>query len=162
MVYEDKMNKQTQRLWSSWEDYRREWCRREDFRSVLHKLLEGEDEDFQRHIQKGTIAAAKLGKRVAIIDRQEMIGGVSLHTGTIPSKTLREAILYLSGFRQRSFLKILSRYGVQLSDFSRSVQSGSAEWIKQDLIGQKQRPRSKLLSHFSSCPARRGAAFSAG
>ncbi len=53
--------------------------------------------------QKGAIAAAKLGKRVAIIDRQEMIGGVSLHTGTIPSKTLREAILYLSGFRQRSF-----------------------------------------------------------
>jgi len=53
--------------------------------------------------QKGAIAAAKLGKKVAVIDRQEMIGGVSLHTGTIPSKTLREAILYLSGFRQRSF-----------------------------------------------------------
>jgi len=53
--------------------------------------------------QKGAIAAAKLGKKVAVIDRQEMIGGVSLHTGTIPSKTLREAVLYLSGFRQRSF-----------------------------------------------------------
>ena len=53
--------------------------------------------------QKGAIAAAKLGKRVAIIDRKEMIGGVCLHTGTIPSKTLREAILYLSGFQQRSF-----------------------------------------------------------
>jgi NAD(P) transhydrogenase len=53
--------------------------------------------------QKGAIAAAKLDKRVAIIDRKEMIGGVSLHTGTIPSKTLREAVLYLSGFRQRSF-----------------------------------------------------------
>ena len=53
--------------------------------------------------QKGAIAAAKLGKRVAVIDRKEMIGGVSLHTGTIPSKTLREAVLYLSGFRQRSF-----------------------------------------------------------
>ncbi len=53
--------------------------------------------------QKGAIAAAKLGKRVAIIDRKEMVGGVCLHTGTIPSKTLREAILYLSGFQQRSF-----------------------------------------------------------
>jgi NAD(P) transhydrogenase len=53
--------------------------------------------------QKGAIAAAKLGKRVAIIDRQEMVGGMCLHTGTIPSKTLREAILYLSGFRQRTF-----------------------------------------------------------
>ena len=53
--------------------------------------------------QKCAIAAAKLGKRVAIIDRKEMVGGVCLHTGTIPSKTLREAILYLSGFQQRSF-----------------------------------------------------------
>src|SRR6266849_1207731 len=53
--------------------------------------------------QKGAIAAAKLGKRVAVIDRREMLGGVSLHTGTIPSKTVREAILYFSGFRQRSF-----------------------------------------------------------
>src|SRR5215471_14946861 len=53
--------------------------------------------------QKGAIAAAKLGKRVAVVDRRERIGGVCLHTGTIPSKTLREAILYLSGFRQRVF-----------------------------------------------------------
>ncbi len=53
--------------------------------------------------QKGAIAAAKLGKRVAIVDRKEMVGGVCLHTGTIPSKTLREAILYFSGFRERSF-----------------------------------------------------------
>src|SRR5215475_10273132 len=53
--------------------------------------------------QKGAIAAAKLGKRVAVIDRKEMVGGVCLHTGTIPSKTLREAILYLSGFRERTF-----------------------------------------------------------
>ncbi len=53
--------------------------------------------------QKGAIAAAKLGKRVAVVDRKEMVGGVCLHTGTIPSKTLREAILYLTGFRERSF-----------------------------------------------------------
>src|SRR5258707_4855943 len=53
--------------------------------------------------QKGAIAAAKLGKRVAMVDRREMTGGVSLHTGTIPSKTLREAVLYLTGYRQRAF-----------------------------------------------------------
>ena len=53
--------------------------------------------------QKGAIAAAKLGKRVAVVDRRPMIGGGSLHTGTIPSKSLREAILYLSGLRQRAF-----------------------------------------------------------
>jgi NAD(P) transhydrogenase len=53
--------------------------------------------------QKGAIAAAKLGKRVAIVDREEMIGGVYLQTGTIPSKAVRETILYLTGFRQRAF-----------------------------------------------------------
>jgi NAD(P) transhydrogenase len=53
--------------------------------------------------QKAAIAAAKLRKRVAMVDRKEMMGGCCVHTGTIPSKTLREAILYLSGFRQRTF-----------------------------------------------------------
>src|SRR3974377_648772 len=53
--------------------------------------------------QKGAICAAKLRKRVAIIDRQAPRGGGWVPTGTIPSKMLREAILYLSGFRQRSF-----------------------------------------------------------
>jgi NAD(P) transhydrogenase len=53
--------------------------------------------------QKGAICAAKLGKRVAVVDSIHMMGGVCVHTGTIPSKTLREAILYLSGFRQRTF-----------------------------------------------------------
>src|SRR5271167_783400 len=53
--------------------------------------------------QKGAIAAAKLGKRVAVIDRNEMLGGVCIHGGTVPSKTLREAILHLTGFRHRSF-----------------------------------------------------------
>ena len=49
------------------------------------------------------LEAAKNGQRVALIDRCNELGGVCLHTGTIPSKTLREAALYLSGFRQRSF-----------------------------------------------------------
>lgn len=53
--------------------------------------------------QKGAIAAAKMGKRVAVIDKSHMIGGVCLHSGTIPSKTLRLAVLYLTGFRQKSF-----------------------------------------------------------
>jgi NAD(P) transhydrogenase len=51
--------------------------------------------------QKAAIAAAKLDRRVAIVERQHMIGGVCLNTGTIPSKTLREAILYLTGLDQR-------------------------------------------------------------
>jgi NAD(P) transhydrogenase len=51
--------------------------------------------------QKAAIAAAKLGRRVAIVERRDMIGGVCLNTGTIPSKTLREAVLYLTGLDQR-------------------------------------------------------------
>ncbi len=53
--------------------------------------------------QKAAICAAKLRKKVAVIERKRTIGGVCVHTGTIPSKTFREAILYLSGLRQRSF-----------------------------------------------------------
>jgi NAD(P) transhydrogenase len=52
--------------------------------------------------QKAAVQAAKLGKKVGIIERKEVVGGVCINTGTIPSKSLREAVLYLSGFRQRS------------------------------------------------------------
>jgi NAD(P) transhydrogenase len=52
--------------------------------------------------QKAAMYAAKHGKKVVIIDRRSFkVGGVSLHTGTIPSKTLREAVLYLTGIRHR-------------------------------------------------------------
>jgi NAD(P) transhydrogenase len=51
--------------------------------------------------QKAAIAAAKLGKTVAIVERGRMLGGVCVNTGTIPSKTLREAVLYLTGMSQR-------------------------------------------------------------
>jgi NAD(P) transhydrogenase len=51
--------------------------------------------------QKAAIAAAKLDKQVAIVERPEMLGGVCNNTGTIPSKTLREAVLYLTGLDQR-------------------------------------------------------------
>src|SRR5437868_4166574 len=53
--------------------------------------------------QKGAIGAAKMRKKVAIIDRKQMIGGVCVNSGTVPSKTMREAILYLSGYRLRTF-----------------------------------------------------------
>ncbi len=52
--------------------------------------------------QKAAIQAAKLGKKVGIIERKQVVGGVCTNTGTIPSKSLREAVLYLSGFHQRS------------------------------------------------------------
>jgi NAD(P) transhydrogenase len=51
--------------------------------------------------QRAAIQAAKLDKRVALVERKTVIGGICINTGTIPSKTLREAALYLSGYRER-------------------------------------------------------------
>jgi NAD(P) transhydrogenase len=51
--------------------------------------------------QRAAIQAAKLGKRVAIVERKAVVGGVCINTGTIPSKTLRETVLHLSGYRER-------------------------------------------------------------
>ena len=53
--------------------------------------------------QKAAIAAAKMRKKVVMVDRKKEIGGVCVHTGTIPSKTFREAVLYLTGISQRAF-----------------------------------------------------------
>ena len=53
--------------------------------------------------QKGAIQAAKLGKKVVVVDAMDRLGGACLNQGTIPSKTLREAILDLTGFRNRSY-----------------------------------------------------------
>ena len=54
--------------------------------------------------QKAAIQAAKLGKRVALVERREL-GGVSVNWGTIPSKTLREAIVYLTGLEPAGDLR---------------------------------------------------------
>lgn len=51
--------------------------------------------------QKGAIQAAKLGKRVAIIEKNRVLGGAQINTGTIPSKALREAVLHLTGAAKR-------------------------------------------------------------
>src|SRR5271163_1566511 len=53
--------------------------------------------------QRAAIQGAKAGKRVAIIEKQLAVGGVCINTGTIPSKTMREAVLHLSGFYDKSF-----------------------------------------------------------
>src|SRR5436305_7412082 len=52
--------------------------------------------------QKAALNAAKLGKRVAVVERTTSVGGVCIHTGTIPSKAIREAVLHLTGIRERS------------------------------------------------------------
>jgi NAD(P) transhydrogenase len=53
--------------------------------------------------QRAAIQGAKLGKRVLIAEAKSVVGGVCINTGTIPSKTLREAVLHLSGYREHGF-----------------------------------------------------------
>jgi len=56
--------------------------------------------------QKAAIQAAKLRKRVAIIEKESVLGGTCVNTGTLPSKTLKDTIFYLHGFKLRSFRSI--------------------------------------------------------
>jgi NAD(P) transhydrogenase len=66
--------------------------------------------------QKAAIQAAKLGKRVAIVDRPTCIGGMCIHHGAIPSKTLREAILYFTGFYHRQAYGVQRRRDLTMQD----------------------------------------------
>ncbi|MGI9072066.1 MAG: Si-specific NAD(P)(+) transhydrogenase [Bryobacteraceae bacterium] len=59
--------------------------------------------------QRAAIQGAKSGKRVAIIEKRDVIGGVGINTGTIPSKTLREAVLHLSGYNYQSIYGVSYR-----------------------------------------------------
>jgi hypothetical protein len=60
LVFDENMNRQSQRMWASWEDYIRTWCRREDFREALPQLLRGEDPDFTAYIS--SLAASEAGQ----------------------------------------------------------------------------------------------------
>ena len=60
------------------------------------------------------VQAGKLKRKVLVIDRKSRLGGVSVYTGTIPSKTLRETVLNLTGWRDRSFYVRLCRVKVAI------------------------------------------------
>jgi hypothetical protein len=64
VAYKDSMNGQERRRWNSWDDYMREWCRRDDFHNALPLLLRGEDPDFQAYIRR--VAQEERG---AVIER---------------------------------------------------------------------------------------------
>src|SRR5687767_39525 len=82
--------------------------------------------------QKAAIAAAKQNWRVAVIERKrELLGGVSLHSGTIPSKTIREAILHLTGYRHRDVYEESYRRKreITMDDLRRKmVKVAQADW----------------------------------
>src|SRR5512147_75938 len=56
--------------------------------------------------EKGAAQAAYFGKKVAVVEKDDDLGGAGVNTGTIPSKTLRETALYFSGLRQRGLYGI--------------------------------------------------------
>ncbi len=82
--------------------------------------------------QKAAIAAAKHNWRVTVVERQrELLGGVSLHTGTIPSKTIREAIMHLTGYRHRDVYEdnYRRKREITMNDLRRMMfQVGQTEW----------------------------------
>jgi NAD(P) transhydrogenase len=85
--------------------------------------------------EKGAAQAAYFGKRVALIERESIPGGACVNTGTVPSKTLRESALHLSGFRQRGFrdsVEVTVR-GINVADFMyRKQLVVEKEWARID------------------------------
>jgi len=77
--------------------------------------------------EKAAIQGAKIGKKVVIIEREPFIGGAGIHTGTIPSKTLRETAMYLAGLKQRAV------FGFQYS-LNRDVTLEMLMYRKTDVI----------------------------
>ena len=70
--------------------------------------------------QRAAIQASKIGKAVAVVEKQTMVGGVCINSGTIPSKTMREAVLHLSGFYDQAFYgaNYHSKENVTMSDLN--------------------------------------------
>ncbi|HYY99547.1 MAG TPA: Si-specific NAD(P)(+) transhydrogenase [Pyrinomonadaceae bacterium] len=74
--------------------------------------------------QRAAIQGSKLGKRVALVERREVIGGACINTGTIPSKSMREAVLHLSGYQYRELYGVNYRVKehISIADLSFRVQ----------------------------------------
>lgn len=81
--------------------------------------------------EKAAIEAAQLHKTVAIIERHSVQGGVCLHTGTIPSKTLRETVMYIAGLRQRSVYGFMGAFKQNLTP--RELMYRKDQVIRQEL-----------------------------
>ena len=65
--------------------------------------------------QRAAVAAAKMNKSVAVVEARTMVGGVCVNTGTIPSKTMREAVLHLSGYNYRALYGVNYRVKEKIS-----------------------------------------------
>src|SRR6201988_2841203 len=74
--------------------------------------------------QRAAIQAVKFGKRAAVVEKLEVVGGTAINTGTIPSKTIREAVLHLSGFQYQGIYGVNYRVKekITMADLSSRVQ----------------------------------------
>src|SRR5258706_456510 len=81
--------------------------------------------------EKGAAQAAYFGKRVALVEREPVLGGASANTGTLPSKTLRESALVLSGLRARRI------YGVHTTTHDHDVSVGDFMMHKEFVVARE-------------------------
>src|SRR5215475_2711301 len=65
--------------------------------------------------QRAAIQAAKFGNRVAVIEQREIVGGACINTGTIPSKTMREAVMHFSGYNYQGIYGVSYRVKEKVS-----------------------------------------------
>lgn len=86
--------------------------------------------------EKAAIEASKLHKSAAIIERHSVQGGVCIHTGTIPSKTLRETVMYISGLRQRSVYGLMGGVKSNLTVRELMYRKGQVIQSELDVIQQ--------------------------
>ena len=95
---------------------------------------------------RAAIQAAKLGKRTAVVEHKAVVGGACINTGTIPSKTLREAVLHLSGYRERSIYGAAYRVKKDISISDLFVRTDSVISTELDVVQhQLQRNEVELL-----------------
>ncbi len=96
--------------------------------------------------QRAAIAAAKLGRRAAVVEKRDVVGGVCVNTGTIPSKSLREAVLYLTGLSQRDLYGQSYRVkeDISMSDLTRRTHHVVAREIE---VVRDQLARNRVVLH---------------
>src|SRR3712207_9363961 len=99
--------------------------------------------------RRAAVQAAKLGRSVLVVEKGRRVGGVSVHTGTIPSKTLRETVLNLTGWRERGF------YGLAYRG-KRDIEAGD---LTNRLIKTMEHEVHTLEHQFARNPVRRLHAF---
>lgn len=101
--------------------------------------------------QKAAIQALKLGKRVAVVEANPSIGGNCLYDGTIPSKSFREAIMHLSGYRERSHYGQAYRVkqNIEMKDLNDRT-DGISRDVEQTIRSQLLRNKSEIITGFAS------------